>query len=129
MRRGAVILVALAVSLGGVLYGAYRMRETRTMREQQHTNDAALRADLATMRDAIRRFQEEQHRYPSSLAELVPRYLKAIPVDPFTKSAATWRLATEDVVKPSEDFTGSTPKTESYIIDVHSGAGAPYSDY
>jgi general secretion pathway protein G len=125
VRRGALVLVALVA----VLYGAYRMWETRTVREAQHASDAELRTQLATMRTAIRRFHQEQHRYPSALTELVPQYLGRIPVDPFTRSATTWRLATEDVVKPSEDFTGSTPKTESYIIDVHSGAGAPYSDY
>jgi len=125
VRRGALILLALLA----LLYGTYRMWDTRREREQQHTREATLRASLGSLRDAIRRFHAEQHRYPATLSELVPKYLARIPADPFTGSASTWRLATEDVVKPSEDFTGSTPKTESYIIDVHSGAGAPYSDY
>ena len=125
VRRGALILVAL-LALG---YGTHRMWATRREREQQHTRDATLRTSLATLRSAIRRFHDEQHRYPATLTELIPKYIPRVPVDPFTGSATTWRLATEDVVKPSQDFTGSTPKTESYIIDVHSGAGPPYSDY
>jgi general secretion pathway protein G len=91
-------------------------------------HDEAVKQQLARMRAAIAAFKSDNGRYPRTLDELAPKYLPAIPVDPATKSNKTWRVITEDVVQPSQDFTGSTPKTESYVIDVQSGA-AGYSSY
>ncbi|HEX8169155.1 MAG TPA: type II secretion system protein G [Thermoanaerobaculia bacterium] len=98
-------------------------------REQPDTREAKLRAQLTEMRAAIARFQKDNGRRPHSLQELVPRYLRAIPEDPFTNSNATWRVDTEEEVQPSADFTTSATRTEVFVLDVHSGAGKPYSDY
>ena len=113
MNVGALIVLAL-------LCVACKQPEVR--------HDEAVKQQVAQMRAAIKAFQADNGRYPRSLEELVPKYLPAIPVDPATKSSTTWRVTTEDVVQPSEDFTGSTPKTESYVVDVHSGAPG-YSSY
>lgn len=127
MRKGAIIAIALLV-VGGAIYQRQRMIEATHAREKS-AREAALRDDLAVMRNAIARFHKDNQRYPHSLEELVPNYLRRIPVDPLTNSAQTWRLTTEETVQPSADFTTSTAATESYIIDVHSGAGAPYSSW
>ncbi len=37
---------------------------------------------------AIRRFRDENGRYPTTLAELVPQYLKKVPADPFSPNRA-----------------------------------------
>lgn len=93
-------------------------------------HDAAVKQTLARMRAAISSFQREQGRYPRTLEELVPKYLPAVPVDPATGSAKSWRLTTEETVQPSADFTTATmSQAESVIVDVHSGAGKPYSEY
>ncbi len=93
-------------------------------------HDAAVKQTVTRMRSAIAAFKRDQGRYPRTLEELVPRYLPAVPVDPATGSAKSWRLTTEDTVQPSADFTTATmSQTEPVIIDVHSGAGRPYSEY
>lgn len=97
--------------------------------------DLALKNALATMRSAIASFRADRGRYPHSLEELVPKYLRKIPADPIT-NAQTWRLTTEESVQPSSDFQTSTgPAPASVIIDVQSGApgadrdGVLYSNY
>ena len=97
--------------------------------QRELDREQRLRQELTTMRAAIRAFREQNGRYPKSLAELVPTHLAAVPVDPFTGTASSWRVTTEEVVGPREDFTGTTAQTITYVVDVHSGAGAPQSDY
>ena len=129
MRRSAALLL---VSLTVLAYAGYRVHEAREAQERQRQADrqAALRDNLLQMRKAIGRYHEKNGRYPRSLAELVPDYLRRIPVDPLTGSDKTWRVSTEETVVPAADFTTATiAKTETYVIDVHSGAGAPYSDW
>jgi general secretion pathway protein G len=100
--------------------------------QEKPAPDAALKDNLFQMRKAIDNFYETQKRYPYTLEELVPNYLRRIPVDPVTGSAKTWRLVTEETVQPNADFTTATTATTEPrpgIIDVHSGAGKPYSEY
>ena len=55
------------------------------------SKETVLRQDLGVMRDAIDKFYSDTGNYPGELAELVEkRYLRAVPVDPLTESAATW---------------------------------------
>lgn len=117
MRRRALIAFALLVCAA--------CREQEVVR-----HDDELKRTLTTMRHAIATFRAETGRYPSSLNELVPKYLPRIPADPVTKSNATWQVITEDTVQPNADFTTATSEQpKSVIIDVRSGAGSPYSTY
>ncbi|MDO8051437.1 prepilin-type N-terminal cleavage/methylation domain-containing protein [Janthinobacterium sp. SUN211] len=70
-----------------------------------------LREDLYVMRDAIDKFYSDHNRYPDDLVELVTaRYLRKLPVDPFTQSAKTWvPVAPDDAA-------------QGVVADVHSGA-------
>lgn len=53
--------------------------------------EAVLRQDLGIMRDAIDQFYSDTGKYPIDLEELVEkRYLRRVPVDPFTESDRTW---------------------------------------
>ncbi|GBC79800.1 Type II secretion system protein G [bacterium HR09] len=53
--------------------------------------EAALKADLYTLRSCIDQFHGDRGRWPTSLEELVSMgYLRKIPVDPITGSAETW---------------------------------------
>lgn len=84
------------------------------------------------MRKAIDNFYADHKRYPATLDELVPNYLRKIPADPMTRSHTTWRVITEETVQPNADFTTATTATEQPqpgIVDVRSGAGKPYSEY
>lgn len=50
------------------------------------------RQNMATLRDAIDKFNADQGRYPEALEELVTRkYLRQVPLDPFTE-APDWVL-------------------------------------
>ena len=57
---------------------------------REHSPTAALRYDLAATREAIAEFKKDKGRCPRSLDELVPNYLRRLPVDPVTRSARTW---------------------------------------
>jgi len=127
-------LLAIVIGVVILLGAAYA---TLTIRQEKHAHfarAAALADDLATMRKAIDGFHEKEGRYPRSLDELVPKYIRRIPVDPVTHDP--WRLTTEQTVQPSSDFSTAAPaKTDTYIIDVHSTAtgmdanGKPFANY
>jgi general secretion pathway protein G len=132
--RGRLLAIMLGVViLAGGVYGTLIIRREK---ERHFARAAALQDSLTSMRKAIDDFHEHEQRYPRSLQELVPKYLRRIPADPVTGSAATWRVTTEENVQPNHDFTTeSAPKTETRIIDVHSGASGkdatdvPFAEY
>jgi len=117
----AIVILFVVFLAGG--YTTWRLAEDR---KGHIAREVALKTELAAMRKTIATFREKNGRYPRTLEEA---FANRIPVDPVTHSSKTWRVTTEDAVQPNTDFTTSTSKTESYIIDVHSGAGAPYSEW
>ena len=129
-------LLAIVIGVIMLLGAAYA---TLTIRKEKHAHfarAAALSDNLATMRMAIDNFYAAEKRYPRSLQELVPKYIRRIPNDPVTGSATTWRVVTEETVQPRNDFSTDPPATPvTYIIDVHSGAsgkdanGTPFAEY
>lgn len=96
----AIIATLLTLALPRYFHSVERSRE------------AVLRQDLSTMRDAIDKFLSDRGRYPASLDELAEkRYLRKVPPDPITDSAATWV-----VVAPPES------ESREGVYDVRSGA-------
>ena len=86
--------------------------------------EVVLKEDLVQMRKAIDQFYADRGQYPQRLEDLVERnYLRRIPQDPITESAATWII-----VPPREPGL-------SGVFDVKSGAqgtamdGTTYSDW
>lgn len=84
--------------------------------------EAALKQDLFTLRDVIDQYKADRGKYPPALGDLKEAgYLKRIPVDPFTKSEATWQEILDD--------------SDGGIVDVHSGSdlvgtdGIPYNQW
>lgn len=84
--------------------------------------EASLKQSLFVMRDVMDQYRADQGRFPNSLAQVVAAgYLRAVPQDPFTRSAQTW----QEMVDP----------VESGISDVHSGSdlvgsdGTPYNEW
>ena len=77
----------------------------------ERSKETVLRQDLSVLREAIDKYAGDLDQYPESLGALVERgYIRAIPTDPFTKSADTWLVVqNDDPEKPG-------------IRDVHSGA-------
>ena len=55
------------------------------------SKEAVLKENLYQMRDAISRYYADKGKYPESLEALAAdKYLRRVPVDPITESAATW---------------------------------------
>jgi len=77
----------------------------------QRAEEAVLKENLVLMRDALDKHYADAGRYPATLQDLVSkRYLRSIPADPITGSAATWVA-----VPPSDTKRGG-------VWDVKSGA-------
>jgi general secretion pathway protein G len=75
------------------------------------TKEAVLRDNLRSVRDVIDKFHADNERYPETLEELVEKkYLRSMPMDPFTESSATWQL-----VPAPEGYKGA-------VYDLHSGS-------
>ena len=82
----------------------------------RHADEAVLREDLQTMRQAIDSYTIDKEKAPQSLDDLVQAgYLKSTPVDPITKSSDTWITDTSDTLMDID-------QTEGGIDNVHSGA-------
>lgn len=80
--------------------------------------EAALKENLFTFRSCLDQYKADKGRYPESLEVLVQeRYIRKVPVDPFTKSADTWQLVFEEPT--SADAASDEPPG---VIDVHSGS-------
>lgn len=79
-----VVLAAVALLLG--------LTAPRYVEHIDRAREAALRSNLAAMRDAIDRFHADRGVYPAALQELVDgHYLRSIPADPFTERTDGWR--------------------------------------
>jgi general secretion pathway protein G len=84
--------------------------------------ETVLRQDLFTLRELLDHHRADQGKYPPSLDGLVSAgYLRALPADPFTKSASSW----QEISEP----------TEGGVFDVYSGSdlvgtnGAAYNTW
>lgn len=76
-----------------------------------NAEETVLRTNLALLRDALDKHYADTGKYPGSLEELVQkRYIRAVPVDPVTKSEKTWQ-----VLAPDDERKGA-------VFGVRSGA-------
>jgi general secretion pathway protein G len=121
-RRGFTLIELLVVL--AIIALLLTVATVRYFSSLDRARETALKQDLYTMREAIQKYNADKGRYPESLEALVAdRYLRNVPPDPLTDSAATW------VVVPPK---GDDPKG---IADVLSGApgagqdGTPYASW
>ena len=96
---------------------------------QTRAREAVLKEDLFRMRDAIDQYYADKNMYPASLDALVSdKYLRAIPVDPFTNSAETWQTTMSEI-------DPGNPSAQPGVYDVKSGSertsleGTQYSSW
>jgi general secretion pathway protein G len=81
------------------------------------SKEAVLKENLYQMRDAIGKYYADRGKYPESLDALATdKYLRKVPLDPITESAATWL-----VVAPEDPQKGG-------VFDVKSGAAGTALD-
>lgn len=81
--------------------------------------ESTLKENLLILRKAIDDYYADNARYPESLGILVEkRYVRKIPVDPFTERGDSWVEVRDD----------SADVKQPGIVDVHSGAEEKSSD-
>ena len=112
-------LIVILASIGLTLYTNSVIR----------AKESVLKEDLFRMRDAIDQYYADKGKYPVTLDSLVSeKYLRSIPLDPFTNSADTWRS-----IQSEPDPTN--PTAEPGVYDVRSGSdqkaidGTSYADW
>ena len=114
-RRGFTLIELLVVM--AVLATLLTLALPRYFTGLERSREAVLRQDLAVLRETLDKFHGDMGRYPASLDELVTaKYLRSLPRDPVTGSAATW----VGVPPPDPELGG--------VYDVHSGAAGEASD-
>jgi general secretion pathway protein G len=77
-----LIELMVVVTIIGILAATAMVAVKYYQRKAQET---ALRDDLTQMRKALDNFYADKQHYPADLNELVPNYLRKVPVDPITK--------------------------------------------
>ena len=113
-----IIVIAIIGILATIALPAMRNAPERA-------KEAVLRADLYQMRSCIDQHLADKGYYPESLQSLVDTgYLRAVPVDPMTKSADTWvevpvGATTADELEPIVD---DLAPPSGGIMDIKSGA-------
>ena len=117
-----MVVMSLIVILASLALVQYRHSVTLA-------REAVLKEDLYRMNDAIDQYYADKNKYPEALDDLVSAgYLRQIPVDPFTRSAATWQTV------PAEPDP-SNPASVLGIYAVKSGSdnisldGSKYADW
>ena len=114
-----MVIITILAGIGLAVYG----------NSVQRAKEAVLLEDLHQMREAIDKFYADKNRYPPTLDSLVEeKYIRDVPVDPFTKSKDTWQTT---LAEPEP----GNPQAEPGIYNVKSGAegtgleGTAYSEW
>jgi general secretion pathway protein G len=108
-RRGFTLIELLVVL--SILSLLLTLALPRYFASIDKSKETVLRENLSQMRDAISRYHADRGRYPETLEALATdKYLRKVPLDPITESAATWIL-----IPPEDPQTGG-------VYDVRSGA-------
>jgi prepilin-type N-terminal cleavage/methylation domain-containing protein len=125
-----IIVVAIIGILSTIVMPALKDMPRRA-------NEAVLKTNLRTFRDLIDQYYGDNGHYPPSLEVFVEKdYLRAVPVDPMTKSKETWVLIYEEPEALEDAAETDLPEGgEPGIIDVRSGSpatgldGTPYAEW
>ena len=81
--------------IGLAFYSSYSASMTQA-------KEAALKQDRLLITEAVEMYRTDHQRYPSSLEELVnARYIRSIPIDPFTNAPLTWERPKVPRVEPA----------------------------
>jgi general secretion pathway protein G len=110
MRRLGFTLIELLVVFA-IIATLLTLALPRYFSSVDKSKEAVLKENLNQMREAVSRYYADKGKYPESLESLVAdKYLRRVPLDPITDSAATWQ-----VVRPEDP-------QKTGVYDVRSGA-------
>lgn len=115
MKRGFTLIELLVVL--AIVATLLTLAVPRYFNSVDKSKEAVLKENLFQMRDAISRYHADRGKYPDTLDALATdKYLRKVPIDPITDSAATWIP-----VRPDDPQRGG-------VFDVRSGAPGKASD-
>lgn len=122
-RKNGFTLIELLVAMT-IIALLLSIVAPRYFKSVSKAEEAVLKEDLTLMREALDKFHADTGSYPDTIDDLTSKkYLRKIPVDPITQSAATWIL-----IPPASTEKGA-------IFDIKSGApgnardGTAYGDW
>jgi general secretion pathway protein G len=130
-RGFTLIELIVVVTIIGILAG---VAVVNIRNAQRKAREAALKDNLFSMRQALDNFYADKQRYPGDLNELVPHYLRRVPVDPITNTP-DWEqvMDTPDPDAPPDADAEGNPVAPG-VVDVKSRApgntldNVPYTD-
>jgi len=102
-----IVVITIIMILAGIA-------ATRYERSVVRAREATLKQDLFIMRNAIQQYTLDKEAGPSSLDDLVPKYISGIPTDPITRNK-DWHTESEQVLLDPQ-------QTSPGITDVHSAS-------
>jgi len=125
-KKGYTLLeLMIVVAIVGILVS---LAIPNFQQSAMKAKETALKQNLFTMRAVLDQYYADRGDYPDSLESLVEaQYLRAIPMDPFTKSSTTWTEIYEDQQEGDDSPAG--------VYDIKSGSdgvaadGTPYKDW
>ena len=117
-----IVVMAIIATLVAIAVPMYQ-------KSLQRTKETLLKNNLFTLRTVIDEYTFDKKKAPQTLTDLVNEgYLRAVPLDPITRSDQTWRVIMEDAVTQVD-------QTQAGIFDVRSGSdlksleGTLYSEW
>ena len=102
-----MVVMAIIMILIGIAAGMYQ-------RNIQRAKEAVLKQDLQEMRKAIDNYTMDKQAAPQSLDDLVPQYLRILPIDPVTNHKDWTPVIDSVVLTPDQASSG--------VTDVHSSS-------
>ena len=125
-KKGYTLLeLMIVVSIVGILLA---LAIPNFQQSAMKAKETALKQNLFTMRAVLDQYYADRGDYPDNLEVLVEaKYLRAIPMDPLTKSSTTWIEIYEEQEEGDDSSAG--------VYDIKSGSddvardGTPYKDW
>ena len=125
-KKGYTLLeLMIVVAIVGILVS---LAIPNFQQSAMKAKETALKQNLFTMRAVLDQYYADRGDYPDSLEALVEaKYLRAIPMDPLTKSSTTWTEIYEEQ-EEGDDSPAGVYDIKSGSDDV-AGDGTPYKDW
>jgi general secretion pathway protein G len=116
-----MVVASIIVILAAIAVGRY----DRTVIK---AHEVVLRQDLRDMRKAINDYTLDKEAAPNSLDDLVPNYIREVPIDPMTR-AKDWNSSNCDTLLSPDQVAGGVCDVNSSSQKVSPFDGSAYSSW